>query len=297
MPHEVKIVIAGNHDLTLDTSFYEQYGVNHHYLSQENHLDCQSLLTNTDSLIYLLHHSCLVRLRNPNGPHTEFTVFGSPHTPEYGLWAFMYPRHQSDGGVAASRLWDQIPLDTDVLVTHGPAFGHLDETSSREAAGCEELRKAMWRVRPRLALCGHIHEARGAEKVRWDLGSNESYKEVDVQAWDDPAPAGEKICLIDLTSKRGNSLDNDGSGALREDMASFNPQLRMREGENLGLSTRGLGRSTNSAQSNQGALAGRLGRRETCMVNCSIQTTSYPHSGPRGMNKAIVVDLDLPVWE
>lgn len=44
------------------------------------------------------------------------------------------------------------------------------------------------------------------------------------------------------------------------------------------------------------ALAGRMGRRETCVVNCAIMANNYPHVGGKRFNKPIVVDLDLPVW-
>ena len=66
-----------------------------------------------------------------------------------------------------------------------------------------------------------------------------------------------------------------------------------------GIGTRGLSGNPASARSDQAALAGRLGRRETCFVNCAIQSASYPHrgGGPRVLNKPIVVDLDLPVWD
>jgi hypothetical protein len=40
----------------------------------------------------------------------------------------------------------------------------------------------------------------------------------------------------------------------------------------------------------------RTGRRETCVVNCAIVATGWPHTGGKRFNKPIVVDLDLPVW-
>jgi Icc-related predicted phosphoesterase len=50
-----------------------------------------------------------------------------------------------------------IPPDVDVLVVHGPCKGLVDGN-----AGCPLLlRHVLERVRPRLVVCGHIHEARG----------------------------------------------------------------------------------------------------------------------------------------
>lgn len=43
------------------------------------------------------------------------------------------------------------------------------------------------------------------------------------------------------------------------------------------------------------AMEGRLGRRETCVVNAAIMANSW--GGPKRFNKPIVVDIDLPVWQ
>ena len=59
-----------------------------------------------------------------------------------------------------------IPLKTDVLVTHGPAKGHVDAESL--GAGCSHMLREVRRVKPRVHICGHIHQARGTEVVNWD---------------------------------------------------------------------------------------------------------------------------------
>jgi hypothetical protein len=159
----------------------------------------------------------------------------------------------------------------------------------------------MWRVRPRLALCGHVHEARGVQRVRWGLTSKGTrYLENHVEEWGVPAPEGDKLSLVDLTPKGGRPLDNDGSKAVMQDTQPPDIQPYMEDMDTTakpGLGTRGLGGDPDSPRSDRPALAGRLGRKETCIINCAIQATSYPHNGPRKLNKAIVVDLDLPVWE
>ncbi|KAK7999094.1 phosphoesterase [Apiospora marii] len=308
-PHEVKIVVVGNHDTTIDAAFYREHGAYFHHGQLQDVEACRNLVLKPPSpsprareeqkqqtrqqhqqWIYLEHEARTVRLTSPDGPRTEFRVFGSPWQPQFERWAFQYTRHQEDDGLAARRLWAGIPLDTDVLITHGPAFGHRDETVGREAAGCEELRRAMWRVRPRLAVCGHIHEARGVERVRWDLEDKgvrfkeETGKVGEEGAWVDPAPEGDKLCLALLSDRQKPGAAGTGTGDTEE---AAEP----------GIGTRGLGGDPGSARSDQSALAGRLGRRETCIVNAAIQASGYPHVGPRLLNKAIVVDLDLPVWE
>jgi hypothetical protein len=309
---ECKIVVAGNHDLTLDTDFYSKYGS---YRCKNNNaaqvpVDCQALLTEAKTLTYMLHESRNFKLASPSGPRTAFSVFGSPYSAAWGgAWAFQYPR--DDGGIAAKALWDQIPLDTDILITHGPAHTHCDEARMREPAGCEVLRQALWRVRPRLALCGHIHEARGVERVRWNLESRDArFAEKGRTGWEDLSPESEKIALVDLTAKKGGApLDNDGSLYLLDDKSygkSSAQEVEVEKQEEgyekgkeaapLDISNFGIRRKLDLTP---GALAGRLGRRETCIVNCAIQAGIYPHSGRGGrkLNKAIVVDLDLPMWE
>ena len=43
--------------------------------------------------------------------------WGSPMSNEYGSWAFMANDFELD------QYWQKIPLDTNVLITHGPAYG------------------------------------------------------------------------------------------------------------------------------------------------------------------------------
>ncbi|KAI1377128.1 Metallo-dependent phosphatase [Hypoxylon crocopeplum] len=310
---ECKLVIAGNHDLTLDTEFFEQYGNYFHNNTPQNPIDCQNLLAQSKSLIYLQHSSKTVELTSPSGPRTTFSVFGSPYIPSCGKWAFQYPHSDA---AAAERIWKNIPLDTDVLVTHGPARTHVDESRHGGAAGCEGLRQAMWRVRPCIALCGHVHEARGVERVRWDLSSKfVRYKEsLNTYQWEDPGVGNEKNSFVDLTAKGGLPLDNDGSKVSslstvvelpapgtqvtgRPTMVTGTSTEAVSDDAIPGIGTRGLSGNPASARSDGTALAGRLGRRETCIVNCALQASSYPHSGPRRLHKPIVVDIDLPVWD
>jgi Icc-related predicted phosphoesterase len=83
--------------------------------------------------------------------------YGSPWQPWYHDWAFNLER-----GSVIKEKWDMIPADTDVLITHGPPHGILDLTYERILAGCEELALAVDRIKPRLHVFGHIHEAFGS---------------------------------------------------------------------------------------------------------------------------------------
>ena len=50
-----------------------------------------------------------------------------------------------------------------VLVVHSPPKGHCDTSSSGDHLGSEAILEAIETKRPPLAVCGHIHEAWGAE--------------------------------------------------------------------------------------------------------------------------------------
>ena len=45
--------------------------------------------------------------------------------------------------------------------THGPVHGILDSTFSNMNAGCEELKIYIEIVKPKVHICGHIHEGYG----------------------------------------------------------------------------------------------------------------------------------------
>jgi predicted phosphodiesterase len=52
-----------------------------------------------------------------------------------------------------------IPEGTDIVIAHGPVFGFVDGGGS----GCPELRdELLTRVRPKLFVCGHIHNSYGS---------------------------------------------------------------------------------------------------------------------------------------
>ncbi|PBP28993.1 Metallo-dependent phosphatase [Diplocarpon rosae] len=108
---EVKIIIAGNHDITLDSDFYAQYGLYFHNQNPQDPAKCQELLERSPSIQWLKHESTVVSLASPSGPHTTFKIFGSPYSPVSGMWAFGYNTEE------ATYIWDRIPMDSDIVLT------------------------------------------------------------------------------------------------------------------------------------------------------------------------------------
>ena len=89
----------------------------------------------------------------------SINIYGSPWQPEFYQWAFNLPRN----GEELKSKWDAIPENTDILITHGPAFGFLDDVEGRRGIhlGCELLIDRIKEIKPKIHVCGHIHSGYG----------------------------------------------------------------------------------------------------------------------------------------
>ena len=75
--------------------------------------------------------------------------FCSPWTPEFCDYAFGYP-----GCSALSVTIMQKMTECDVLLTHGPPEGILDQCWTGQKAGCEELAERVKELKPLLHVFG-----------------------------------------------------------------------------------------------------------------------------------------------
>jgi hypothetical protein len=133
-----KVFIAGNHD----------WGF------QEDPKMCQELLEFYDKVTYLQDNLKLIGEEH----QTSVKVYGTPWQPEFYSWAFNLPRM----GWELEQKWVNIPLDTDILVTHGPSWGNLDTVNGQSVPlGCELLTERIKVVKPKIHVCGHIHTGYG----------------------------------------------------------------------------------------------------------------------------------------
>lgn len=98
----------------------------------------------------------------------EIKIYGTPWQPTFYNWAFNVDRH------IIKEKWDNIPNDTNILVTHGPPKNVLDLNNFHEAVGCDELRNKINMVNPLLNCFGHIHDSYGKSYIYDTLFTNAS---------------------------------------------------------------------------------------------------------------------------
>lgn len=135
-PAKRKIVVAGNHDtlFELDNNF------------------ARSILTEA---IYLQDSGVVIDGVN---------FWGSPWTPFFANWAFMKPDE------VLEEYWAKIPDETNVLITHGPAYQILDTTfeygktpEGKHAGSFSLLERIKELTALKAHIFGHIHESFGKE--------------------------------------------------------------------------------------------------------------------------------------
>lgn len=129
LPFKMKVFIAGNHDLVLEEGTCLEYW--------RSKLPCDT------------HY-----LENETLTLSGLKIWGSPCSPYFMGMAFNKRR-----GEEIRQVWQKIPQDTDILVTHTPPFGVLDV-----GLGCKELSERLLRLKPKIHVFGHIHRGYGLQE-------------------------------------------------------------------------------------------------------------------------------------
>jgi len=137
-PHPYKIFCAGNHDWCFEIA----------------PTAAKALIP--PNVVYLENSSINI---------SGYNFYGSPVTPWFLDWAFNVPR-----GADIKKYWDRIPEAgcVDVLITHGPPFGILDQAVpmfGSEHLGCEELAERVKDSVPLVHCFGHIHGGYGKSSI------------------------------------------------------------------------------------------------------------------------------------
>ena len=84
----------------------------------------------------------------------DLVIFGSPIQPNFCNWAWNRDVQERKD------FWKTAPK-CDILISHGPAYGLLDECEDGRRVGCQYLLEYIDTVKPRLVVCGHIHHSYG----------------------------------------------------------------------------------------------------------------------------------------
>lgn len=144
-PYKHKILVGGNHDGFLERSISSQEG--RELLGDE---------FEETGIEYLCDSGARVE---------GIQIWGSPWTPRFYNWHFMLTR-----GERLRQKWALIPDDTQILVTHGPAYGTRDRNAQGIYCGCKDLSNRLMELKNlKLHVFGHIHESYGQNHAYYTM--------------------------------------------------------------------------------------------------------------------------------
>ena len=129
--HEFKLAIAGNHDYCFEDHRREE-------------------------AVEELESRGITYLENSSVEYRGLTFYGSPFSDTFDKYVF------NDG-------FGEIPEETDVLVTHGPPEGVLDELGEYGHIGSEELKKVLEDESFEAHIFGHVHQQHGREDDSYNV--------------------------------------------------------------------------------------------------------------------------------
>ena len=172
LPHKFKVVIAGNHELTFDTEKFKLkrqiIEERFRFLRKVDDVKVKDVVAKNPNIIYLENTSTVI---------CGYKIYGSPYSPHFYDWGFNVRREK------IGTVWDLIPLDTEILITHGPPIGFGDLTEENEHMGCVDLLKTIReKVKPKLHVFGHIHNDYGMWKDENTIYANAAICDISYNA-------------------------------------------------------------------------------------------------------------------
>lgn len=133
-----KILVAGNHDLSA------QFADIFHTVWLETVRDFKYEIT------YLENSETVVE---------GIKFYGTPWVPMFHNWAFMAEEKVLEW------IYDSIPDDTDILITHGPPKFILDLNQDGHYCGSQALSDKISKLNIKINAFGHIHHSYGTFKL------------------------------------------------------------------------------------------------------------------------------------
>ena len=141
LPYAYKIFVAGNHDWLF-----------------EKERALARLFCRENDIIYLEDEAITLKVKGKR----KIRIYGTPHVPVFFNWAFN--REEQD----LYDIYTMVPENLDILITHGPPYGVLDEVNEdfkTRYCGCYQLRDAVADKKPKFHVFGHIHEGYGTKRL------------------------------------------------------------------------------------------------------------------------------------
>ena len=158
LPHKRVVAIFGNHDFT-------------------EHSEIKYMKQMFERVNLLFNESIEI---------DGLKIWGSPYSPFFNNWAWMQPDNM------LKEIWDTIPLETEIIVTHTMPYGILDGVLPRmESVGSLTLRDAIKRVHPYIQIGGHLHESFG----RYTDGKTDYYN---VSVLDEQYQVANHVTVIEV---------------------------------------------------------------------------------------------------
>ena len=108
----------------------------------------------------------------PSKVSKKVKIWGSPWTKTFERMNPKCKAFTFDTDDELAEKWKLIPNDIDILITHSPPYGILDEVDSQEHCtsyhvGSRSLLKRVCEIKPKLHVFGHVHEGYGDIIAEW----------------------------------------------------------------------------------------------------------------------------------
>ncbi|KAK3938754.1 Metallo-dependent phosphatase-like protein [Diplogelasinospora grovesii] len=165
---QLKLVIAGDHDVSLDPKCLGDEDDD-----QNDPVQQVRSLFNAEEINGLHFLDEGMHSFKLDGDRS-FTVYASPYTPESdeSAWSHLYLAGENPFGDGAE---SPMPSNgVDIVMTHGPplvpsgaAEYRLDINKDGLHCGCPKLFEAISRTKPKLHCFGHLHEGYGSQEISW----------------------------------------------------------------------------------------------------------------------------------
>lgn len=137
--HPIKILVYGNHEVSTDKEFYNKRWREFHnkkIVLDKDFWDRRNIIVLCGDYIDI------------NG----IKIWGHPLMPwNHNDWAW------SRSVVETNKILSNIPKDIDIIITHSPPYGILDNALDGSNIGNKELIKYIKKIKPLICIFGHVH--------------------------------------------------------------------------------------------------------------------------------------------